>query len=576
MRRICQFVGACGLIVSINTFAQSAGGAAGGGAASGSVSAGPATSGTAPAASAPASAARATTVAPAGTGSSVTAAGAARPGAEPVVQSGQSLTVAPGQSLTSPSGPTVSAQQGTGIVPGQTPAAAQATQNPKQNTVGQPQQSAVNPGVAGASPATPTGGVLPANAVASQVNFGALPSNVQAALQAQAASGVQLGTLQQINTSQGTVFRAQAIQNGVASEVFLNAQGQPISSATVASMLAVPGAAPVGSITGNTATANDAFSNLPVAGVAPVTWAGLAAPIQSAFAAQSGGLPVENLTFTRGANGGVYSGMVNGQPVQVRVGPNGLPLASAAVPRETGDTNEMTLDDLPMAVRDRLRDEMPNARVTEIRRVESPDGDVFAVYTRGEDNIGEVHIGEDGRIVREATEWPVVITDTSVTEPAFPQLEWTSLPVAIKDAFEAHADAGDVKALALTNYNGKAAYAIDYSEDALRHRLFVDKDGKTIGVQTNLFRASTAVASSRRPILVEDLPLAARATVEDFATAATVTRIELGMRGDTPVYNVEYLHDGETRVMAVTPEGARLDEAVGAPPATTTGSEGNR
>lgn len=566
MRRICHYVGACGLIVSINTFAQTAGGTSGGAAATGTASSGSATT------------ARATTVAPVGTGGAVSTTGAARTGAAPTVQAGQNVTVAPGQSLTSPSGPTVTAQQGTGVVPGQTPAAAQATLNPNQNTVGQAQQNATAPGVTASSTAQPTGGVLPANAVASQVNFGALPSNVQAALQAQAASGVQLGTLQQINTSQGTVFRAQAIRNGVANDVFLNAQGQPISSSTVASMLAVPGAAPVGSITGNTA-AGDSFSSsgLPVAGVAaPLTWAGLAAPIQGAFAAQAGGLPVENLTFTRTPGGGVYSGMVNGQPLTVRVGANGLPLTAAPIARETRDTNAMTLDDLPMAVRDRLRDEMPDARVTQIRRVESPDGDVFAVYTRGEGKISEIHIGEDGRIVREANEWPIVVTDTTVTEPTLPRLEWSSLPIAIKDAFEAHADADKVKSLSLTNYNGKAAYAIDYSEDALRHRLFVDKEGKTIGVQTNLFRASTAVATSRRPILMEDLPIAARATVEDFATAATVTRIELGMRGDAPVYNVEYLQDGETRTMTVTPEGSRLDQAVGAPATSATGSEGNR
>lgn len=564
-RSICQIAGACGLIFTVNAFAQTSGGTA---------AVGTASAGTAPAAASPSSAARVQAVAPAGTSSSVTQAGAARAGAAPVVQSGQNITVAPGQNLTTASGPTVSATQGTGVVPGQTTAAQQATLNNNNQSAA---ASASAPGVAAAQTAAPTTGVLPANAVTQPAAFTQLPSSVQAALQTQAATGAQVSGLQQINTSQGTLYRAQVTQNGVATDVFFNSAGAPVSSATVASMLAVPGAAPVGTTTSaTTASTTGIFdpltANLPVAGVAPLAYSALATPIQSAFTAQSGGEPVTDVRFMRTPTGGIYTGMANGQPLQVRVGPNGLPIALAASqPREARDTNAMTLDDLPTAVRDKLRAEMPNAIVTEIRREESPSGDIYRVFWRDEGHLTELQLAENGNIVREATRHEAVVTDTTVTEPVVPKLEWSSLPLAVKDAFEATSAQDKVRAIALTNYQGKTSYAIDYNEDALRHRLFIDKDGRTIGVQTNLHRATTAIASGRRPILIEDLPTAARAAVENTATAATVTRIEMGMRGLDPVYNVQYLEDGETRVMTITPEGARLD-AIGSAPAGVIGT----
>jgi hypothetical protein len=120
---------------------------------------------------------------------------------------------------------------------------------------------------------------------------------------------------------------------------------------------------------------------------------------------------------------------------------------------------------------------------------------------------------------------------------------------------------------------GKTAYVVDYTDrDALRNRLYINKEGLVVDTQTNIF----GIATSGKPVVIDDLPGPARNAVQQQAENSAVTRIDLAMYGLTPVYVVTYQRDGESRQMVVSRDGRRMDGNVGAPAATVTGAEKGR
>jgi uncharacterized protein YpmB len=147
------------------------------------------------------------------------------------------------------------------------------------------------------------------------------------------------------------------------------------------------------------------------------------------------------------------------------------------------------------------------------------------------------------------------------------------LPAAVRDAIEVQTRPDTIKTLALTNYLGKTAYVVDYTDkDALRNRLYINKEGLVVDTQTNIF----GIAMNGKPVVIDDLPAPARSIVQQQAENSAITRIDLAMYGLTPVYVVTYQREGESQQMVVSRDGRRVDGGVGAPAAAVIGSEKGR
>jgi hypothetical protein len=282
--------------------------------------------------------------------------------------------------------------------------------------------------------------------------------------------------------------------------------------------------------------------------------------------------------FTPAGNGGVFHAMVNGRPVEVRMGANGqiLPVANRAVAASSNTTtNALTIEDIPVAVRDAVRASAPFAEVTTIRKSTTASGDVYDITMRANDRIQMMQISDNGTVIKENTDLAAAISTSTnlirTNEP--PKVAWNSLPVAVRNAIEVQTQPDTIKTLALTNYLGKTAYVVDYTDkDALRNRLYIGKDGLVVDTQTNIF----GIAMSGKPVVIDDLPAPARNAVQQQAENSAVTRIDLAMYGLTPVYVVTYQSGGEARQMVVSRDGRRMDGNVGAPAATVIGSEKGR
>jgi uncharacterized protein YpmB len=229
----------------------------------------------------------------------------------------------------------------------------------------------------------------------------------------------------------------------------------------------------------------------------------------------------------------------------------------------------MTIEDLPVAVRDAIRNSAPYAEITRINKTKTASGDVYDITMRANDHLTMMQVSDTGAIIKENEDIVAAVSASNVAltnEP--PKLAWNSLPPAVRDSIEVNTHADTVKTLALTNYLGKTAYVVDYvDKDALRNRLYINKEG--VDTQTNLY----GISLTGKPVVIDDLPAPARDAVQQKAENSAVTRIDLAMYGLTPVYVVTYQHNGEARQMVVGRDGRRYESSVGAPATTVIGSE---
>lgn len=524
---ICRFLGACGLIFTFTAAAQTAGGAS-----SGTVgTTGGSRIGT--------------------TGTAGTAANAGRATGSGTANQAQNVSTLPGQSL-SVNPPTTGVQG----QPGPAAPTASGTQITAPNTANASTTPSLTTGTAPANTTTATtpGATAAPGATVSRstVSFNTLPPTVQSQIKAQLPAGAQLGGIIAEQTPQGTIYRAQIMQNGVISEMALAGLGAVGATTTATGLLPTMGF---------------------VAGT-PYTLGQLPPAVQSAFAAQ-GATGLTNVSWNPAGNGGVFRAMVDGRMVDVRVGPNGQVIPNTttrAVAASNTTTNALTIDDLPVAVRDAIRGSAPFAEITRINKSTTASGDVYDITMRSNDRLTMMQISDTGTVLKENYDLAAAVTaDTRAiltNEP--PKLAWNTLPSALRDAISVQTPPDSIKALALTNYQGKTAYVVDYvDKDAIRNRLYLNKQGLVIDTQTNLF----GVAMTGKPVVLDDLPAPARSIVQEQAERSAITRIDLAMYGLTPVYVVTYQRDGEARQMVVSRDGRRFDSAVGAPAVTTIGSE---
>ena len=545
-------MGACGLIFTFTTGVQTTGAAAAGGAAAGGAVG--ASGGAAVGASG---------------GGRVGAAGATA-GSTAGGRTTGTGTTAQGQGVTTLPGQTVSVTPPTTGAQGQPSPAAPATAG---TTISAPANAAATgaantPGLGTTATTTtgfPTATTTAAGTTLTTVPFNSLPAPIQSQIAAQLPAGAQLGSIIAENTPQGTIYRAQVMQNGVLSEMALNGIGASAGTlANTANNAALNAANTAG-------TANGLTSGGFVVGT-PYGFEQLPAPVQTAFSAQ-GATGVTNVTWTPSGNGGVFRAMADGKPVEVRVGPNGqiLPRPNRAIASNT-TTNTTRLEDLPVAVRDAIRKSVPYAEITSISKAKTASGDVYDITMRANDRLSTMQISENGTIIRENRDIAAAVTADAAAvltnEP--PKLAWNSLPTAVRDGIEVQTQPDTIKTLALTNYLGKTAYVVDYvDKDAIRNRLYLNKEGLVVDTQTNIF----GIAMNGKPVVIDDLPAPARAAVQQQAEHAAVTRIDLAMYGLTPVYVVTYQRNGEAHQMVVSREGKRMEANVGAPATTVIGSE---
>jgi hypothetical protein len=413
-----------------------------------------------------------------------------------------------------------------------------------------------------------------------------LPAPVQSSIQSQLGANGQVQTISRDDLANGTVFRVTSMQNGVPTESRFGANG---------------------TFLGSTALNNGALTSpfVPTAaGVLPgsaVVLSDLPTAAQSAIRDQLGtGHAPTQLTQIQGTNGLMYAVSYdrNGRPMVMTVGPDGRiisnnPITSvgsaatrtsgsgAGTNAPAGHTNasnrtSLNLKDLPDAVQQTLKEQARYAEIRSITREQRVGGDVYTVAVRGDNNVGDLVINADGKVLSdnrrnyaELSVPKVTVDDEQVTGIPF-----NTTPLAIQNAVKAYATASDIRSIALTNdRDGKPVYDVVFYRDGQRDQMFVLKDGTVRRVERNVSPAVELPNPNKASVIaIGDLPQPVRDTIRRQTEGVMVKDIKSKQLDGNTVYQVHYQTNGApvellvgTDGRVVLPEGSLARESAGAP-----------
>lgn len=397
----------------------------------------------------------------------------------------------------------------------------------------------VSPVAPGTAVATPAGGVTtvnpngtvaptaPGTATASRLSTAqaglpvtALPPAVQTALRGQLA-GSTIQTISRDDTANGPLFRVTVNRNGVPTELQFAANGALLAQAPLTDSLTSPSGAVVGTV--------------PPAAV-------VVDPDQQP---------------PTGAAAGAQIGTGQNQPAGTL-----NTTTNIVVPQNirTNKTSTLKLGDLPEPVAATLREEAPDADIRAIYKDERPNGEVYRVAFRSNDRFGELVIDEEGNVVRDSRDTPVVvIARDNRDEARAGQIDYARLPVAVKNAIRAYASPTEVRSVRLArSRDGKTVYDVVIYEDGRRNRLEVSKDGTLTRFDANV-SSSAEGATDKAPIIaLGDLPQEVQDTIRRQTDTVRIQEISTTTIDGDNVYQVKWETNGAPVELLVASDGALI------------------
>ena len=389
-----------------------------------------------------------------------------------------------------------------------------------------------NNGAAARGPAANTQGVL--GNVAAGLPLNNLPPQLQSAVRTQLGNS-QVQSISQDQSPNGTVYRVTALQNGRPVEFQFAANGVLLGSNPLSGGLAT---SPFG--TGVAAT---------VPGT-QVVLDDLPEDIQGTIREQTGDNQITGIRQQDTPNGPVYwvAYDQDGRPARMRVDANGnvrtsADFAAAGEARSNNGTS-VTLDELPEAVSATLKEQAPQAEIVTLQREERPQGEVFTVSFRDEqDRYTVLVIDAEGEVIRDSRDVPMIAVGETTKSKSTDELSgyrYETLPAAVKNAVKAYAAEGDIRAIHLTRYRGDTVFSVVFMRDARRDQMLVTKAGDVLRIQEDVAPAVVAGSDRAPDLAIGDLPPAVRDTIRRQTDQVMVDEIKMDVAGDQTVYKVSY------------------------------------
>src|SRR6185503_2796472 len=99
---------------------------------------------------------------------------------------------------------------------------------------------------------------------------------------------------------------------------------------------------------------------------------------------------------------------------------------------------------------------------------------------RGDNTVGELTIGADGKILSDTRRnyAELSVPKVDLDDERVTGIPFSTVPVAIQNAVKAYATASDIRSITLGNdKDGKPVYDVVFYRDGRRDRMIVAKDG---------------------------------------------------------------------------------------------------
>jgi len=260
------------------------------------------------------------------------------------------------------------------------------------------------------------------------------------------------------------------------------------------------------------------------------------------------------------------------------------------------------LEDTPAAVQEAIKREAAGNPIADIDKELRTGQPVYEVEIKQPDGNYELHIAENGTILRDSRRADAVgaartqpapgttvePTYTRRSVPLLPRtatLQLNDVPQAVQKTVQQHAAGREVADIDKETWNNRTVYEVEFAQSGRNAQMHIAEDGTVVkdearvgaGAPTRLFGAYLGTQ-------LEDTPAAVQETIKREARGNQIADIDKELRTGQPVYEVEIKKPEGNYELHIAENGSilrdsRRTDAVGAPrtqPQTGTGVRSDR
>ena len=236
--------------------------------------------------------------------------------------------------------------------------------------------------------------------------------------------------------------------------------------------------------------------------------------------------------------------------------------APEAVDRSVVAGHKIAFTELPLAVRNRVQQELNNATIDFLREGVERDRTVYAVIYDASGQRREMLLTSDGTVLRHR-DLPNV-PSSAFALGATRKVTFSELPALVQRTARSQMGAASIDQIDEGTWNGRTAYQITFNRDGQRRELIVGDDGSIVVPSALEITESGRLNEPlryARTISFNELPLAVQNRLRTEA-GSRVDKIERGTVAGRPAYQASFRRNGRPTELRLAEDGSIISNVV--------------
>lgn len=229
----------------------------------------------------------------------------------------------------------------------------------------------------------------------------------------------------------------------------------------------------------------------------------------------------------------------------------------------------MRLEDVPPAVRKTIEQQAAGRKVADIDR-ETWDGKtVFEVEFAQTGRNEQIHVSEDGRIVKHEGKEPARTTTANTLKGPMIGTRFSDTPPAVQATIQREANGAEIADIDKERREGRVLYEVEFKNPGRNIEIHVAEDGSIVQDSRRDVRGQGATGAGAQTrtgttrgnnLTFEQAPPAVQAAIRANGDPSTIKEIERGEKGGRMVYTVEFQKDGRNTKIDIAQDGTVLKD----------------
>lgn len=222
----------------------------------------------------------------------------------------------------------------------------------------------------------------------------------------------------------------------------------------------------------------------------------------------------------------------------------------------------MRIEDVPAAVRKTIEQQAAGRKIADIDRETWEGKTVFEVEFAQTGRNAQVHIAEDGTIVKPETKAPAAGT---LLKGIFMGTQLSDTPAAVQETIKREAKGMEIADIDKERRAGRVLYEVEFKNPGRNIELHIAEDGTIVQDSRRDIRGQGAPGSEPqtrigRSLAFGQTPAAVQATIRANGDVANIKEIERGEKGGKTVYTVEFQKEGRNTKLQIAEDGTLLKD----------------